>query len=488
MEIRAGDARKRPRSAYEEEEEEEEGQEGEHGHYGLGSVLEGLASVLATDPYAAGRVCGAGDPALADFCRRTWVPVTEGVLGQTVSLADLPALYAPETDVVRCALWRWAAAFTASRVHPGLVGDVHAPPLLADLYPARAGLVPRLVLPEQEDGRATETYEEGMAWREPPYGPEYRWLVDRIAPDAPGPLALLPYGDAPRNDLLLWATLAPATVVALPDRARSMLEAADVIAEAVRDPDAIDPIDAIDAASSLCAGGRLFAAMQTADALGWWGLPERERVDALPGPTAAGAVLSFDEAAAVDREVPTGEGIDVFTALVVAPERRRGSSEYGRNGDDVNVGEDDDDEEARTAWVARLPGPTPLDADALQRRGLLAPLVRAASRTDGMGGRTLYAVLASDEFAEAALNVVSEAIDDLSAPAVAARAASGDRGARLPSACASLGRGGTVAALPIEVYATYMADDGSGRPGVVLWTRVVFDRSLVDPDGTDWWQ
>lgn len=418
----------------------------------LATVVESLLAALATRPRAAAAICNA-DRVLYDLCTQTSVPVTAGLVRQQVNLIDLPRLYEPEGDVVRCALWRWVAAFS-SLAHEGVIADRDAPPALAAMYARGRG--------EYADGaEGADAYAR-------------RWDVDALGTDDqgrpwPSPLAAMAYEWVPRNDLLLWATLSPTTVRALPAQTSAMLDAASTVADAVRGEADLETDAVLDADSILCGGGRLFAIMNVADRARRWGLPERERVDSLPDD---GAIASLDEAREVDtRAAETGDPVGALTVRVFGPPAHL-------ERDDIRGGDDSDgDDEPRTRWVMRLPGP-PVDPVRLAQAGLWTPIL-AAALDDNATAEGLYRVFTSDAFVDLAIGTVNETVGRLSEPAIEAR------GDDIPGGCAQAAAA-PVGILPMEVYATYLADDGA--PEVVLWVRPVMDPTLVDPDGRDWWQ
>nr|UDO48055.1 hypothetical protein [Pandoravirus massiliensis] len=433
----------------------------------LAATVEAILNVMATQPRIASAVCNA-DPRLYDLCAATSFPVTEGLVRQQVNLVDLPRLYEPDGDIVRCALWRWVAAFSSLQ-HDGRIGGRGAPPSLAAMYPTgRQGDVAY-----EAWRRTTPTDLSDIA--------ESRWdaatlpLMEDVRP-WPTPLAAMAYEWAPRNDLLLWATTAPTTVRALPDETIDALRAASTVADAVRGDADVTTDAVLDADSLLCNGGRLFATMNVADRTQTWGLPERERVDSLPED---GAIFSVDEARQIDeRAAETGEPIDALTVLVFGPPP---SIEAG----DTFAGV----AEPRTRWVARLPGP-PIDALRLAQAGLWQPLLSAIMAGD-LGGdertiagrvpgtaEALYDLLTSDAFIDLAIATINETVERLSADAVEAR------GDDIPAQCAQAAVA-PATILPMEVYATYLA--GETAPDIVLWVRPVLDRTLIDPDGRDWW-
>ncbi|WBR14302.1 hypothetical protein pkur_cds_127 [Pandoravirus kuranda] len=439
----------------------EQGRENDSGD--LAATLEALLGVLATHPRTASIVCNA-DPRLRDLCATTSVPVTEGLVRQQINLIDLPRLYEPDSDVVRCALWRWVAAFSSLQ-HDGRIGGRDAPPSLAAMYPVgRYGTMfgdEQGATESRWDVEALPLMEDGRPW--------------------PTPLAAMAYDWVPRNDLLLWATTAPATVRTLPEGTVATLAAASTVADAVRGDADVTTDAVLDADSLLCDGGRLFAIMNVPDRVRMWGLPERERVDSLPDD---GAVFSADEARQIDeRAAETGEPVDTLTVRVFGPPP---SIEF----DDQVATEATVEAEPRTRWVARLPGP-PIDALRLAEVGLWQPLLSAIMAGDVYGGNerpsagrapgtaeSLYDVLTSDAFVDLAVATINETVERLSAEAVAAR------GDDIPAQCAQAAVA-PVGILPMEVYATYLA--GETSPDIVLWVRPVLDRTLIDPDGRDWW-
>lgn len=451
---------KRQRSPSDDHLDEQREQRDDRGD--LAATVETLLGVLATHPQIASTVCNA-DPRLRDLCVTTSFPVTEGLVRQQVNLLDLPRLYEPDSDVVRCALWRWVAAFSSLQ-HDGRIGGRDAPASLAAMYPV--GRDGSAYGGEQNagegrwDAAALPLMEDGRPW--------------------PTPLAAMAYDWAPRNDLLLWATTAPATARTLPENTITTLGAASTVADAVRGDVDVTTDAVLDADSLLCNGGRLFAIMNVADRTRMWGLPERERVDSLPDD---GAVFSADEARQIDeRAAETGEPVDALTVRVFGPPP---SIEFD---DDVAAGADGA-AEPRTRWVARLPGP-PIDALRLAEFGLWQPLLSAIMAGDldrgeraGVGrsagtAETLYDVLTSDAFVDLAVATINETVERLSADAVEAR------GDDIPAQCAQAAVA-PAGILPMEVYATYLA--GETSPDIVLWVRPVLDRTLVDPDGRDWW-
>nr|UMO79005.1 hypothetical protein [Pandoravirus belohorizontensis] len=424
----------------------------------LAAVVESLLAALATRPRTAAAVCNADD-VLYNLCAQTSVPVTEGLVRQQVNLVDLPHLYEADGDVVRCALWRWVAAFS-SVAHEGVIADRDAPPALADMYALGSGsYVGDLADENSADGGAPKRWDtallgddnEGQPW--------------------PSPLAAMAYEWVPRNDLLLWATLSPATVRTLPPQTEAMLVAASTVADAVRGDADLETDAVLDADSVLCSGGRLFALMNVVDRARQWGLPERERVDSLPDD---GAIATLDEAREVDRRAAeTGDPVEALAVRVFGP------SPYAEHGDSRGDDSDGDDEdgEPRTRWVARLPGP-PVDPMRLAEVGLWAPILAAALGERGTA-EALYRVLTSEPFVDLAIGTINDTVQRLSAPAVEAR------GDDIPDECAQVAAA-PVGILPMEVYATFLADDGA--PQIVLWARPVMDATLIDPEGQDWWQ
>lgn len=427
----------------------------------LAATVEAVLGVLAAHPRIASTVCNA-DPRLYNLCATTSFPVTEGLVRQQINLIDLPRLYEPDTDVVRCALWRWVAAFSSLQ-HDGRIGGRDAPPSLAAMYPIDRNVAAYGGESNFVEGRwdadALPLMEDGLPW--------------------PTPLAAMAYDWVPRNDLLLWATTAPATVRALPEETINTLNAASTVADAVRGDADVTRDAILDADSLLCGGGRLFAIMNVADRTRTWGLPERERVDSLPED---GAVFSADEARQIDeRAAETGESIDALTVRVFGPPP---SVEF--DGDAAGALSA---VEPRTRWVARLPGP-PVDALRLAEAGLWQPLLSAIMAGDlsrderpSVGhipgtAESLYDVLTSDDFVDLAVAVINETVERLSADAVRAR------GDDIPARCAQAAVA-PVGILPMEVYATYLA--GEASPAIVLWVRPVLDHTLIDPDGHDWW-
>jgi hypothetical protein len=455
-------------------------------------------------------------------------------------LADLPSLYEPESDVVRCALWRWVAAFS-SVAHSGTIIDRDAPRALAALYGgdrfsaqdrnALTGLG-SATIPEEE-AEMDNNGDEGIA-----ADGQQRWdLAALTTPDRaiawPSPLAAMAYEWAPRNDLLLWATFAPTTIRSLPTPTIAMLNAAATVADAVRGRADLETDAVLDADSLLCQGGRIFALMNVADRTQQWGLPERERVDSLPDD---GAITTIDEAREVDRRAAeTGDRVEALTVRVLSPyvhennnasagphsvayeRQQRGlfgdgddddnNMGYGDDdGDDGNNGGNDDSDgdgdddndtmqlEPRTRWVARLPGP-PIDAIRLANAGLWRPILAANTPGQRTTAESLYRVLSSEPFVDLAIGVINERVQELSEPSVEAR------GQDIPLECAQAAAA-PMGILPMEVYATYLApttasdeeddtddrDERDNQPRVVLWVRPVLDQSLIDPDGRDWWR
>ncbi|AGO83690.1 hypothetical protein psal_cds_188 [Pandoravirus salinus] len=424
------------------------------GDSNLSAVVESLLAALATRPRVAEAVCNA-DPVLYNLCAQTSVPVTEGLVRQQINLIDLPRLYQPDGDVVRCALWRWVAAFS-SVAHEGVIADRDAPPALAAMYALGSGAyvgTPRrwdLALLGDDDDR-------GEPWSSPLAAMAYEWV--------------------PRNDLLLWATLSPAATRTLPPQTEAMLAAASTVADAVRGDADVETDAVLDADSVLCGGGRLFAIMNVADRARQWGLPERERVDSLPED---GAVSTLNEARDVDRRAAeTGDPVEALTVRIFGPPSAR--IEYGQlQGDDSDAdGVDEYAGQPRTRWVMRLPGP-PIDPLRLAEAGLWAPIL-AAAVGEGGTAEALYHVLTSDPFIDLAIGTINDTVQRLSAPAIEAR------GDDIPDECAQAAAA-PVGILPMEVYATYLADDGGDAPQIVLWVRPVMDATLIDPDGRDWWQ
>ncbi|AJF98372.1 hypothetical protein TW95_gp1638 [Pandoravirus inopinatum] len=427
----------------------------------LATIVESLLGALATRPRVAAAVCNA-DGVLYNLCAQTSVPVTEGLVRQQVNLIDLPRLYQPDGDVVRCALWRWVAAFS-SVAHEGVIADRDAPPALAAMYALGRGTYTGDVAGEHgADG-----------------GMPRRWDLALLGGDNqgepwPSPLAAMAYEWVPRNDLLLWATLSPATVRTLPPQTEAMLVAASTVADAVRGDADLETDAVLDADSVLCSGGRLFAIMNVVDRARQWGLPERERVDSLPDD---GAIATLDEAREVDRRAAeTGDPVEALTVRVFGPPPH---IEYDQTQGDDSDGDDDVDDggEPRTRWVMRLPGP-PVDPMRLAEVGLWAPILAAAVH-EGETAEALYRVLTSEPFVDLAIGTINDTVQRLSAPAIEAR------GDDIPSECAQAAAA-PVGILPMEVYATYLADDGT--PQIVLWVRPIMDATLVDPDGRDWWQ
>lgn len=423
----------------------------------LAKVVESLLGALATRPRAAAAICNA-DRVLYDLCAQTSVPVTEGLVRQHVNLVDLPRLYQADGDVVRCALWRWVAAFS-SVTREGTIADRDAPPALAAMYALGRGAY-------GGDDLSDENVD----------GAPRRWDLALLGDDErgrpwPSPLAAMAYEWVPRNDLLLWATLSPATVRTLPAQTEAMLVAASTVADAVRGDADLETDAVLDADSVLCSGGRLFALMNVVDRARQWGLPERERVDSLPDD---GAIATLDEAREVDRRAAeTGDPVEALTVRVFGP------SPYAEHGDSRGDDSDGDDEdgEPRTRWVARLPGP-PVGPMRLAEAGLWAPILAAALGESGTA-EALYRVLTSEPFVDLAIGTINDTVQRLSAPAVEAR--SDD----IPDECAQVAAA-PVGILPMEVYATFLADDGA--PQIVLWVRPVMDATLIDPEGQDWWQ
>jgi len=400
----------------------------------LVAVVESVLAALARHPRAAALVCD-HDPLLTDLCDRTRVPVAIGFGRQQVSLATLPSVYAAETDVVRCILWRWVAAFSATS----------------------AGDTPALTNPYSPSVCVSAGRGEGAEC------PNARRWDDRVVGGWPSPLAMMPYAEAPRNDLLLWASLSVPALGSAPDAVKDMLDAAAIVGAVAKGDPTVSAEDALHADAGLCRGGRLFATMDSADALGRWGLPEYVAVDDLPG---GGAVTSYGEAVSVDdASSQTGEPIVSFTALVSKYPTGPGafSSPSAR-------------------WVTRLPGP-PLGEQALRSAGALDHLQAAVDRgVDGTVAQRLYGVLSSDDFADFAFRVVNDTVRRLSEPSVEA-GGEGD----VPEACLAAPAWPS-SVLPLDVYATYAIGNGEdGPPSVVLWVRVVFDRALVNPEERDWW-